>query len=448
MSSFAPSPLPQVAPPDPTKHVNYSLGMVLGVDDFTQEFAYLSGHGNRIVRDLIGYGVTAGLRVSIDVDPTRGPRVQVAPGEAVTPSGRLLCVSPSQCAYLNDWLQANRDTVEALGSPPSAISLAVVACYRECETDDVPIPGEPCRTESELMAASRLAESFTLDLRLAPTAQLEEDAVRDFVAWVRSLPVTSGPGPGVDAFLASLRSAADLEGSPAASPPSLVEFLLGSPPSGLSIPREDMTSYVSALFRFWVEELRPRLRSPDGAECGCGAGGLGELDPDADCVTLAFLDVPVAVDGVSGQLLVADTPDVAVDDSTRPTLMHLRLLQEWLLSEREVAIEARVDTSGNVQQDGGPALSASLVGSSAGIYLLQSPALDSSTRQMVIGTPEAAFSTPAEPSTFEVFPPDDAQLITEIGGSPPPDGVVVRALRSDGTAAPFSVRIVQLGAGS
>ena len=38
--------VPQVAAasaPDPSKHVNFTLGMVLGVDDFTQEFAYLSG---------------------------------------------------------------------------------------------------------------------------------------------------------------------------------------------------------------------------------------------------------------------------------------------------------------------------------------------------------------------------------------------------------------------
>ncbi len=33
---------------DPTKHVNYTLGMVLGVDDFTQEFAYLSHRDRRL----------------------------------------------------------------------------------------------------------------------------------------------------------------------------------------------------------------------------------------------------------------------------------------------------------------------------------------------------------------------------------------------------------------
>ena len=32
-----------LAEPNPAKHVNFNVGMVLGVDDFTQEFAYLSG---------------------------------------------------------------------------------------------------------------------------------------------------------------------------------------------------------------------------------------------------------------------------------------------------------------------------------------------------------------------------------------------------------------------
>jgi hypothetical protein len=446
MSSFAPSALPQVAPPDPTKHVNYSLGMVLGVDDFTQEFAYLSGHDARIVRDLIGYGVVSGLRVTVDVGE-RGPRVQVAPGEAVTPSGRLVCVSPAQCAYLDDWLQANRRDVEAIGSPPVSVPLSVVLCYRECATDDVPIPGEPCRTEAELMAPSRLAESFTLDLRLAPVAQLEEDAVRDFVAWVHSLPTTSGTGPGVDAFLEALRSSAGLETSPPASPPGLLDYLLESPPSGLAIPRDDAAAYYAALVRFWVEELRPRLRSAAGAECGCGAGGVGALDPDADCITLAELDVPVDVDGISGALVVSDTPAVGVDDSRRPTLLHLRMLQEILVGgggngggpQGVLSVEGHVEADGSVAA--GP-LNVSVL--DAALYLVDFAGFDATRERVVLGQAESAFAA-TSPSTFEVIPSDDANLIATLGG-PPGDGVVVRSKRFDGSAAPFSVRIVQLGA--
>ena len=42
MTCFSSVKTAAVAEPDPAKHVNYNLGMVLGVDDFTQEFAYLS----------------------------------------------------------------------------------------------------------------------------------------------------------------------------------------------------------------------------------------------------------------------------------------------------------------------------------------------------------------------------------------------------------------------
>ena len=442
MSSFAPSALPQVAPPDPTKHVNYSLGMVLGVDDFTQEYANLSGHDNRVVRDLIGYGVIAGLHVTIDVDAERGPRVQVAPGEAVTPSGRLVCISPTQCAYLNDWLAANLQEVEALGSPPpSTLQLAVVACYRECPTDDVPIPGEPCRTDSELMAPSRLAEGFSLELRLAPVPQLEEDAVCDFVAWVRALPVVDGAGPGVDVFLETLRTAAALEGSPPASPPGLLDFLLSSPPVGIAIPRDEASEYIGALFRFWVEELRPRLRSADGAECGCGCGGVGELDPDADCITLAELEVPLAVDGISGAIVVGDTPDVVVDDTTRPTLLHVRMLQEWLLTggtPQVVATEGRVEEDGTLIATGG--LIVTLL--APALYLLDFDGFDAAATHVVLGQPDSAYKA-TSPSTFEVIPSDDADLAADLGG-PPGDGIVVRSRRFDGSAAPFSVRIEQI----
>ena len=90
--------------PDPTKHVNYNVGMVLGVDDFTQEFAYLSGRDQWMARDLIGYGTVRGLKVATEIDSVKGPRVIVDPGVAVSPSGQMICVPTAQCAYLKDWV--------------------------------------------------------------------------------------------------------------------------------------------------------------------------------------------------------------------------------------------------------------------------------------------------------------------------------------------------------
>ena len=448
MSTFASSVLPEVAPADPSKHVNYVAGMVLGVDDFQQEYANLSGHDARIVRDLIGYGVVSGLRITVDVDST-GPRVQVAPGEAVTPSGKFICVSPAQCAYLNDWLDANRASVEALSSPPPAsIPLYVVACYRECPTDSVPIPGEPCRTDDELMAPSRLKESFDLELRLTPPSQLEEDAVREFVAWARRIPVVDSPAGGIDTFLESLRELVGFEDSPPSSPPEVLSDLLASPPPGLEIPSDDATAYFASLLRFWVEELRPRLRSPlPGGECGC-SGGPGPLDPDADCILIAELDVPIAVDGMTGEMVVADTPAVTIDDSKRPTLLDLRLLQEWMLAPGGAfTVSGVVGGDGIVSAGTNGLTAAALDAPDPTLYLLDFAGYDAALEHVVVGQPITAFND--KPATFELIPGDDADLASKLG-SPPGTGVVVRVLNSKSKNNPlgFTVRIEQLGGGS
>src|SRR3972149_6112981 len=109
MTDFVSQTILPAKVPDLTKHVNYTLGMVLGVDDFTQEFAYLSGRDQWLARDLIGYGTVCGLRVTVEDGGERGPRVLVEPGVPLSPLGQLIRVQPAQCAYLNDWLAARPD---------------------------------------------------------------------------------------------------------------------------------------------------------------------------------------------------------------------------------------------------------------------------------------------------------------------------------------------------
>jgi hypothetical protein len=352
MTDFASAPaaLPRVAPLDPTKHVNYTLGMVLGVDDFDQEFAYLSGRDRWLARELGGYGTIWGLRVGIESDEVKGPRVNVAPGVAVSPCGQLVCVTPAQCAYLNDWLSAHEQEARALlSSPPSTtLPLHVVLCYRECPTDDVPIPGEPCRTEDTLSAPSRVKDDFRLELRLEAPRQPEEDAVRDFVAWLRQIPVVEGVGSPLADLLKAIQSAAEVAvhglesppSSPPSSPPeSPLDFLLGAPPPGLEIPAAEAADYFRAALGLWVTELRPALRhSLPGCEkgaggvCGCGCDGstgpAGEPCAE-DVVLLGTIDLPVLTTA-EGDLVAADT-GWWVDEARRPYLLHTRLLQELLL---------------------------------------------------------------------------------------------------------------------
>ncbi len=112
--------------------------MLLGVDDFNQEFAYLSGRDRWLARDLGGYGTMCGLRVSLD-STANGPRLSVSCGTALSPRGQLICLHPSQCAYTSirlDLRQRIHRGESSIGSPlASVLNLWLVLCYRECPTD-------------------------------------------------------------------------------------------------------------------------------------------------------------------------------------------------------------------------------------------------------------------------------------------------------------------------
>src|SRR5689334_21131595 len=83
MDCFTTATLPALVPLDPGKHVNYTPGMVLGVDDFTQEFAYLANRDEWRARDAVGYGTLRGLAAEVVQDPaTLRWTVRVAAGSA------------------------------------------------------------------------------------------------------------------------------------------------------------------------------------------------------------------------------------------------------------------------------------------------------------------------------------------------------------------------------
>jgi hypothetical protein len=446
MTTFAPTALPHIAPADPSKHVNYQLGMVLGVDDFQAEFTYLSDRARRIVRDLVGYGVVSGLHVTVGTEiDERGPRLQVSPGGLVTASGQLVCVSPAQCAYVNEWLRANRQGIDVLPTPPPLdLKLAVVACYRECETDDVPIPGEPCRSEDELMKPSRMQDSFALELRFDAPPQAEDDAVRDFVRWIRRIAVVDSPPGDVALFVAELEKAtAEVE----TKPPDPLAFLDSPPPPALVIPRAAWTQYLETLLAFWVTRLRARARSgPNTAECGC-CGGPGELDPGAECLQVAQISVPVAIEPFSGDILVVDATKIAIDETRRPHLLHLRLVQELMLAAN--GPPAKPPVSGFVTSDGKVERAAAGLQArflDKGLFLLSYPGFDPKERQLVWGQPVGFLKEP-QARTFEVLSASDGDLAALLATLPDPpsveDGIVVRLRTAAGDPAEggFSVRI-------
>ena len=350
------------AAPDPTRHVNYNLGMLLGVDDFNQEFAYLSGRDKWLARDLIGYGTVSGLRVFTEND-VKGPRVVVEPGVAVSPAGQLIRVPAAQCAYLNDWLNLDstkKELIEHPASPPTTLRAHVVLCYRECPTSNVPIPGEPCRSEDDIMLPSRLADDFRIELTLEAPGQREEDAVRDFVAWLGQMTVSdsSASMPMAD-FLDAIRSAAHLVTSPPESGSGpLPDYMYDSPPASLVINSADLCEYLDAAFRIWITELRPRFR-PDFLAGAHGCSNMSNEDPDIEeCLLLAVLDIPAVVPAGGTSWQVEDPNLLSVDEESRPMVVHLRMLQEMLLCGRGLGSAAGSTPGGPVTLGGdasGPA---------------------------------------------------------------------------------------------
>lgn len=342
MSTFvSPTSVLTAAKPDPTKHVLFQQGMVLGVDDFTQEFAYLAGRDQWLARDLLGYGTVAGLAVRKEDDKNKGPRVLVEPGVALGPRGHLIRVPTAQCAYLNDWLKLEK-TQKALRERSSPLTVYVMLCYRDCATDNVPIPGEPCRSEDDLMKPSRLADDFELRLSFDPPSQHEDEAIRKFVGWMRQVEISDAviSSPKMELFLHAIRDALlPLASPPTSSPPAFPEFDLGSPPVELQIRPEDACEYLTAAFRLWVTELRPKRLGP-WLDCGAATTETTGAAPD-DCVMLAAISFPFETS--SGETKVTNFDQIEINERHRPFLAHLRLLQEWVLCGRGLGAELPTD---------------------------------------------------------------------------------------------------------
>lgn len=328
---------------DPTKHVNYTYGMVLGVDDLTQEFAYHSGRDQWTARDTIGYGTVNGLRVTVGPNANGETEVNVTAGTAISPRGQLIHVPAAQCANLVKWLaiEKNRKAVgKEVGTPPAApLTLSVVLCYRACPTDKVPVPGEPCRSEEDSMAYSRLRDDFKLELRIKSAAapaspdQREEDALRDFIRWLNEHLLITEENDNLTSeadFIKAILQAAYPVTSPPDVPPDYM--LDNSPPGQLRIRADQACDFMRTAFRLWTTELRPRWRpaqfNTQSTSCSNDGTDTGTITDD-NCVLLADLRVPL-----TNQTLLDTTQPVRVLEERRPYLVHLRMLQEWLMCGR------------------------------------------------------------------------------------------------------------------
>jgi hypothetical protein len=307
------------APLDVNKRVHYSFGMVLGVDDFHQEQEHLAWK-QRISNALLhGYGTVCGLHVTANALET-DVEIRVSGGYAISPRGTWIWVDQDQCARLNDWLQANRDTFD----PPLEAgnhTVYVTLCYAECEADLVPIATQSCVTEEDSRAPSRTLESFRIDFSLNAPPQATEDQSRAFGALLAQIEVvpddtSDPPAPDDSERLLDLVRRLGAEEPPAEEPPA------EEPPdtSPIQLYESSACEAVNTALAVWATEVCPRLREADSG-----------TTPD-DCILLACLDVEV--DEAGNLVFAVDSEgtlvpgSVGVDHCTRPVLVSSRLQQE------------------------------------------------------------------------------------------------------------------------
>ena len=160
-------------------------------------------------------------------------------------------------------------------------SVYVTLCYLECETDEAPIPGTPCRSDDESMAPSRISESFELKFAVAPPDQTEEEAVRALGRLLDRIQISSDPADEAidgERMRDEVRALLDLFPTDGRTP-------VAPSDAPLFIRPDQLASVLDAGLRVWVTEVRPALL-PEGKNC---VGG----PPDEDCILLARVDFAV-----------------------------------------------------------------------------------------------------------------------------------------------------------
>lgn len=323
---------------DSHKRVNYEHGMVLGVDEFLQEEIYLLTRDRRHNRSLHGYGTVCGLAVAIADTGTDDRQITVTSGIGINPQGQEIRVPTDQCALLNEWLGNNSEGLPADGT----ISVDLVLCYRECETDPVPVPSGPCRSLEETMAASRIADDFELKFTTQRPQHVEAQIIRHLFDALNSIEVNDDPTnfseADLIAYVRSFIEAAGAIGSPPSSPPNSWEiappgkFLVGSLPEAAHMNVTDARDLLRLALRVWVTEVRPKLLAGDK---NCASG-----PPDEKCLFLANFTIPVSSNKVGGV--------VTIDEDNRPYLISTRALQEHLLDRAATPDEIGVTSHGEL----------------------------------------------------------------------------------------------------
>ena len=194
--------------------LRYFFGQRLGVVDFNDAQAYAVGKQRFHNGRLHGSGILCGLRAeryyrAQGASPQEPTTVlAVTRGAAIDACGREIIVPADQCIDVAAWFAVNRerDEVVAWANPSDGEELAplwVCLKYRDCPSDPMLAPRDPCGCDTAGCEYARVRESFELSI-LTP-AELPDCAgevfpsredLRDLMGRIEEKAVTAGGSHG------------------------------------------------------------------------------------------------------------------------------------------------------------------------------------------------------------------------------------------------------------
>jgi hypothetical protein len=308
--------LPEKKLLDPSKRVKYSYGLVLGVDEFDQDQFYLMEKDRCHNRRLHGYGTVLGLHLTLEDieeadngDIIHTKEVKVAPGIAINPQGQPICVPEAQCANIDAWLAEHKELLEETFEDPTAnpVELYIVLCYKECETDMVPIPGKPCRTLEDSNVPSRIADDYILCLSLTKPEGKQEEYTTYFGNFFAQLALAgTGDTPaGWDKLQDYLD---ELKTGPV------------SETGTIYLDKTEAPNLVRSIYRYWITNVLPEWLKNNG--------GCAMRSSDEKCVLLGTLELSLQLTND----IYMRAGNVELNEDDRPVLVPSRLLQEQAVS--------------------------------------------------------------------------------------------------------------------
>lgn len=282
-------PLEAPAITGPTR-LNYLQGTLLDSADFEHEQRYHRGRLARGLEYLFGPGTVAGLDLRWRASDEE---IQVTPGLAIDPLGRLIEVPRSQCIRIRRWFRSQRaedlqrSWIDEFGQAVVIADLFIRA--RVVEQGRTPRFAEGAFDALDATGPARLQDGFELGLVLREEAGARRLGLSDPSSDPED--VVTIPVPDGDEIRLAL---------PPGELPPLQELILG-------LWRDDESAWENGRPPRLTEHLQPRVQVIDGDQTLIGR------DPTA--LMLGRLAIPV--DAVEGSVPV-DRGEMPLFDQASP----------------------------------------------------------------------------------------------------------------------------------